>query len=96
MAKKSIASITKDDIDTLGFLLADISRLTKQADEIKTRLKEGGVRSFDGDLFSAVVVKQDRTSYDPRKVEVMLGDKVSLVERVSSVTSVKVTALKSV
>jgi len=42
------------------------------------------------------VVKQDRTSYDPRKVEVLLGDKVSLVERVTSVTSVKVTALKSV
>jgi len=96
MAKKSIASITKDDIDNLGCLLADISRLTKQADEIKTRLKEGGISSYDGELFSAVVVKQDRTSYDPRKVEVMLGDKVSLVERVTSVTSVKVTALKSV
>jgi hypothetical protein len=46
-------------------------------------------------LFCAVVVKQDRISYDPRKVEVILGDKISLVERTSSVTSVKVTALKS-
>jgi len=95
MAKKIIAAVTKDDIDNLGFLLADISRLTKQADEIKTRLKEGGVDSFEGDLFKAVVVKQERTSYDPRKVEVMLGDKVSLVEKTTAVTSVKVTALTS-
>jgi len=95
MAKAIIQAITADDIDNLGFLLADISRLTKQADEIKTRLKAGGVDSYNGDLFCAVVVKQDRISYDPRKVEVILGDKISLVERTSSVTSVKVTALKS-
>jgi len=95
MAKKIISAVTKDDIDNLGFLLADISRLTEQADEIKTRLKKGGVDSYNGDLFCAVVVKQERTSYDPRKVEVILGDKISLVERTISVTSVKVTALKS-
>jgi len=45
MAKAIIQAITADDIDNLGFLLADISRLTKQADEIKTRLKAGGVDS---------------------------------------------------
>ena len=95
MAKAIIQAITADDIDNLGFLLADISRLTKQADEIKTRLKKGGVDSYNGDLFCAVVIKQERTGYDPRKVEVMLGDKISLVERITSVTSVKVTALKS-
>ena len=95
MAKKIISAVTKDDIDNLGFLLADISRLTEQADEIKTRVKQGGVDSYTGDLVCAVVVKQERTSYDPRKVEVILGDKISLVERTISVTSVKVTALKS-
>ena len=93
---KITAPVTADDIDNLGFLLADISRLTKQADDIKTRIKAQGVDFVDGVVFRATVVKQDRTSYDPRKVEVMLGDKVSLVERVTSVTSVKVTALKSV
>jgi hypothetical protein len=95
MAKTIIQAITADDIDNLGVLLADISRLTKQADEIKARLKEGGCDSYDGEMFRAVIVKQERTSYDPRKVELILGDKVSLVEKVTDVTSVKVTARKA-
>ena len=95
MAKAIIQAITADDIDTLGILLADISRLTKEADAIKLRLKEGGLSSYDGEVFSAVVVKQDRTSYDPRKVEELLGDLVSQVERVSKVISVKVTSRKA-
>jgi hypothetical protein len=41
------------------------------------------------------VVKQDRTNYDPRKVEIMLGDKISMVEKVTAVTSVKLVALPS-
>lgn len=36
MAKAIIQAITKDDIDNLGVLLADISRLTKLADEMAT------------------------------------------------------------
>jgi hypothetical protein len=95
MAKAIIQAITADDIDTLGVLLADISRLTKQADSIKTRLKEGGLATYDGEVFRAVVVKQDRTSYDPRKVEALLGDLITQVEQVSKVTSVKVTARKA-
>jgi hypothetical protein len=95
MAKAIIQAITANDIDDLGVLLADISRLTKQADAIKARLKEGGCDSYDGEMYRAVIVKQDRTSYDPRKVELLLGDKVSLVEQVSKVTSVKVTARKA-
>jgi hypothetical protein len=95
MAKAIIQAITANDIDDLGVLLADISRLTKRADAIKARLKEGGCDSYDGEMYRAVIVKQDRTSYDPRKVELLLGDKVSLVEQVSKVTSVKVTARKA-
>jgi hypothetical protein len=89
------APVTADDIDNLGFLLADISRLTKQADDIKTRIKAEGLDFVDGVVFRATVVKQERTSYDPRKVEVMLGDKISLVEKVTAVTSVKLVALPS-
>ena len=95
MAKAIIQAITADDIDTLGILLADISRLTKEADAIKLRLKDGGLSSYDGEVFSAVVVKQDRTSYDPRKVEELLGDLITKVEKVSKVVSVKVTARKA-
>ena len=90
-----VTPVTADDIDNLGVLLADISRLTKQADDIKTRIKKSKLPYVDGTLFRATVVKQDRTSYDPRKVEVMLGDKISLVEKVTAVTSVKLVALPS-
>ena len=89
------APVTANDIDNLGVLLADISRLTKEADAIKDRIKAEGKDCVDGELYRAVVVKQERTSYDPRKVELLLGDKVSLVEKVSDVTSVKVTARKA-
>lgn len=89
-----VKSITSHDIDNLGVLLADISRLTKQADAIKERLKAGGLSTYDGELFRAVVVTQSRTSYDPRKVELMLGEKIALVEKVTSVVSVKVTSCK--
>jgi hypothetical protein len=51
--------------------------------------------SYDGEVFRAVVVKQDRTSYDPRKVEAFLGDFITEVEKITKVTSVKVTARKA-
>ena len=95
MAKAKIAPVTANDIDNLGALLADISRLTKQADEIKARIKDSKKAVVEGELFRAVLVKQERTTYDPRKVELILGDKVSLVEKVTEVTSVKVTALQA-
>ncbi len=95
MAKAIIQAITADDIDNLGILLADISRLTKEANAIKTRLKEGGLSSYDGEVFRAVLVKQDRTTYDPRKVEELLGDLITQVEQVSKTVSVKVTARKA-
>ena len=96
MYAKVIVPVTANEIDDLGFLLADISRLTKQADAIKDRIKESKLDFVDGNLFRATVIKQDRTSYDPRKVEVLLGDKVSLVEKVTAVTSVKLVALPTV
>jgi hypothetical protein len=92
MAKTIIQAITADDIDTLGVLLADISRLTAQADAIKTRLKKGGVDKYNGDLYTATIVEQQRTSYDPRKVEIFLGDRIGLVEKVTAVTKVMVTS----
>lgn len=92
MAKAIIQAITADDIDTLGVLLADISRLTAEADAIKKRLKEGGIDKYNGELYTATVVKQDRTSYDPRKVEKLLGDLVNQVEKTISVTKVMVGA----
>lgn len=96
MARKAKASpITAAEIDRLGELLAIISDLTKEADSIKTRLKESGLDCKEGGLFNAVVVHQTRTSLDSAKVRVLLGDKVSLVERTTDTVSVRVTARKA-
>lgn len=92
ISKKPVP-VTANEIDDLGFLLAEISKLTKQADAIKDRIKAQNTDGIDGNLFRATVIKQERTSYDPRKVEVLLGDKISLVEKVTAVTSVKLVAL---
>lgn len=84
--------VTSQDIDNLGILLAQISDLTKTADEIKARLKESGVDCKEGELFNAVVIRQERTTYDPRKVELALGSHIKLVERTTETVSVRVTA----
>ena len=91
MARKQII-VTGDDVDTLGALLATISDLSKQADEIKARLKASGLECKEGQLFNAVVVHQERASLDSAKVRTLLGEKVSLVERVIPTVSVRVTA----
>ena len=92
-AAAAIAQIVaQDEVDNLGLLLADISELTTEAEAIKARLKKAGFDKYHGEWFTATVVHQERTTYDPRKVEVMLGDKVSLVEKTVKVTKVMVTA----
>lgn len=92
IAKPTIAAA---DVDRLGSLLAQIADLTKQADLIKTNLKKSGLAELDGSLFHASIVTASRTVYDPRKVELILGDRIGLVEKVSESVSVRVTARKA-
>lgn len=90
VATKSYVKAAAADVDRLGTLLAAISDLTKEADAIKGRLKASDLVEVDGNLFRATISHSFKTSYDPRKVEVLLGDKVSLVEKVSEVVTVRV------
>lgn len=88
-------TISANDVDRLGSLLAQISDLQKQADLIKDNLKKSGLIELDGSLFHAAIVSSLRTTYDPRKVELLLGDRIGLVERTSESVSVRVTARKA-
>jgi hypothetical protein len=60
--------ITKNSIDNLGELLAQIADLTKQADAIKDSIKDsasaGGDKVLEGDLFKATYIESNRTSID--------------------------------
>jgi len=87
--------VTRKSVDRLGELLAQISDLTKEANEIKKALKASGKSGMEGFLFNATVVHQQRTNLDAAKVRMILGDKVKLVERSFDVASVKVTARKA-
>ena len=56
-------------VDNLGSLLAQIAELTKQADAIKDAFKDqatltNGSKVFEGALFKATVVEQNRSVVD--------------------------------
>ena len=56
-------------IDTLGALLAQIADLEKQADAIKSALKDSatapnGCKVFEGELFKATVIEANRKTTD--------------------------------
>lgn len=86
-------TITGMDVDRLGVLLAQISDLTKEANDIKKALKESTVRELDGALFRAVVVEQERTTYDTDVLKTAATSEIlELAKRESFCVSVKVTA----
>jgi len=89
-------AINANDVDKLGVLLAQISDLSKQADAIKASLKAQGVGVTEGALFRAVVVEQEKTTYD---MEIMrLGapaEVLALAKRESVAMMVRVTGRKA-
>lgn len=86
-------TITGQDVDKLGVLLAQISDLTKQANDIKKALKESTIRELEGSLFRAVVIEQERTTYDADVLKTAAtADILELAKRESFCVSVKVTA----
>ena len=86
-------TITGQDVDKLGVLLAQISDLTKQANDIKKAIKESSVIELEGALFRAIVVEQERTTYDVDVLKTAATDAtLELAKRESFCVSVKVTA----
>ena len=92
--------IITTDIDRLGLILAEIDRLTKEADSIKDNLKDiatapNGGKEFIGNLFRAIVVESDRKTTDYKKLITDLGiasDVVAKYTKTSAVFAVKTTA----
>lgn len=92
--------IISTDIDRLGLLLAEIDRLTKEADSIKDNLKDVATlpdasKEFVGNLFRAIVVESNRSTTDYKKLIADLGiaqDVVANYTKTSAVFSVKTTA----
>ena len=88
------------NVDRLGFLLAEIDKLTKEAEQIKDDLKDAATlpdasREFVGNLFRALVVESNRNTTDYKKLIADLGiaqDVLAKYTKTSAVFSVKTTA----
>lgn len=90
-------TIDAAQIDRLGLLMAQISDLSKEANEIKSALKERGKGVVAGNLFQAVVIPQDRITYDTEILQLVAPPEIlELAERRSSNMQVRVTARKAV
>jgi len=85
--------IALTQVDTLGFLLAQIKDLTDKADAIKDAIKDtavrtGGVKSFEGNLFSATVNESDRKTVDWKAIAKVCNIPADLIAKHTSVTAV--------
>jgi hypothetical protein len=88
--------MNKAQIDRLGVLMAQISDLSKEANEIKSALKEMGKGVVEGNLFRAVVVEQERTTYDTDILKLVAAPEIlELAMRESVQMQVRVTARKA-
>lgn len=91
----TIANIDAAQIDRLGVLMAQISDLSKEANEIKAALKDPKrtANVFEGNLFRAVVVDQERVTYDADILKTVAPAEIlELAMRESVQTQVRVTA----
>jgi hypothetical protein len=95
--KTTNTTIDAAQIDRLGVLLAQISDLSKEASKIKTALKDQKQNVFEGNLFRAVVVDQERTTYDTDVLKAIAPPEIlELAMRESVQQQVRVTARRAV
>jgi hypothetical protein len=85
-----------DDVDRLGLLQSQIADLTREADEIKALLKVRGKGVFEGNLFRAVVVEQERVTFDNDILKTVVPFEIlEFARRENLVTTVRVTGRKA-
>ena len=79
-------------VDRLGFLLAQIAELTKEADGIKDELKDaatiGAGNVFEGNLFKATIVEANRKVTDWKAIAKVCNIPEDVIIDNTSVTAV--------
>lgn len=80
-------------VDRLGFLLAQIAELTKEADSIKDELKDAAVKAgagnvFEGNLFKATIVEANRKVTDWKAIAKVCNIPEDVIIDNTSVTAV--------
>lgn len=96
MNKQTATVFFDSAVDKLGVLQSQIADLTREADEIKRELKTYGKGVVEGNLFRAVVVEQERTTYDNDILKTIIEPEIlEFARRESLVTTVRVTGRKA-
>jgi hypothetical protein len=84
--------IALTQVDRLGFLLAQIAELTKEADAIKDAIKDaataGGDKVVEGNLFKATVVEANRKVVDWKNIQKVLNIPEDIIIDNTSITAV--------
>ena len=79
-------------VDELGVLLAQIAKLTEQADAIKDNLKDiasaGGPKVFEGALFKATYIEANRSSVDWKAIAAEFNIPADAIARNTKTTAV--------
>jgi len=84
--------IALTQVDRLGFLLAQIAELTKEADAIKDAIKDaataGGDKVVEGNLFKATVVEANRKVVDWKAIQKVCNIPEDIIIENTSITAV--------
>jgi hypothetical protein len=84
--------IALTQVDRLGFLLAQIAELTKEADAIKDAIKDaataGGDKVVEGNLFKATVVEANRKVVDWKAIQKVCNIPEDIIIDNTSITAV--------
>jgi hypothetical protein len=82
-------------VDTLGDLLAQMSKLQAEVDLIKDALKAEGPGAYEGEQFKATVIVSNRSNIDFKQVFAECSVPAEIIARntkVQEVVSVKLTS----
>ena len=84
--------IALTQVDTLGFLLAQIAELTAKADAIKDQIKDsataGGAKVVEGNLYKATVVEANRKVTDWKAIAKVCNIPEDVIIANTSITAV--------
>lgn len=84
--------ISLTQVDTLGFLLAQIAELTAKADAIKDSIKDaataGGAKVVEGNLYKATVVEANRKVTDWKAIAKVCNIPEDVIIANTSITAV--------
>lgn len=82
-------------VDDLGFLMAQIAKLEKQANALKAELKAKGPGTYEGYVFQANISVSERDSLDMEAVRAKLTPQfIRAHTKSTEVVAVRVTARK--